>query len=534
MRVAAVAACALLATMAACEPCAGTASCHEAPGLRYSGQFIEHDGGAAVSGVRIAFARRHGARLESDTISAVSGAGGFFELQGETRTRGTVTGDLLVTPPPPFAPYRVPDVRLTVSPSGIRGDGQIFGRLVVDPYLIIIGELHDRRTNAVIPGAEVRMRRVAGARITPDSVLFVTGTDGRFFLQPTVHEFGDVVADFEIAVAGAPRLYVVRQRIRTQHVDEEGLRFVLLNAGRAMLYVGQTIRRGYGKPLPGTTVEVVQTAGIAVAPTQLVPVLDPDGRFALQPEPQADGEAVFDITVRPPAPFPTRVFRDVRLRAHDDDSVRFAGLFGYGPQMALRAQLEYRGSGEAVNDGAEIRVRRIAGLPFTEPSAGEVAFVDSVGHVRFSAPTATEGAVTVDLEIVLPPPASSEFIRGVTVPARDDSIETDLGRLRVGLWYPQIGRVVDATTESPIAGATIAYRRTGGARASPSVYSVTSAADGTFPLRLVPRDAGEVVGRLSLSAPGHRDTTYADVRLRATQDDTVRSAGVFRVRRAAP
>lgn len=429
----AVASLAVLAVMAACEPCAGTPACHVPPEMSYSGQVIQHSTGAPVGDVVIEFVRRSGPELISDTVRTTSRGDGYFTLRAPAYQDGTVIGTLAVRPPATYPAYTVPRVELRTS--RMRGDGGILGRIVVDPFLLMVGELHDRKTGALIIGATVTMRRASGARISPDTVQFITDQDGRFFLQPQVLEFGNgaLTADFELDVAGAPRKWLVRQTHKIQYQDG-GIRFVLLNAGRALLYVAQAVRRGTGQAVPGTTIEFARTGGIPVSPDTFTSTVNDAGGFLLQPEPLADGEVTFDLTVRPPAPYPTEVIRGLRIASHDDDSTRHMGFFGIGAQVYLRAHFVSRATGEPIRSGTLTAIRRVSGLDILVPLATDSALraVDSTGTVNYVGPTADSGNVTFDIEVRLPAPAAAEIIRGVQIRARYDSLPNDIGTFPVG------------------------------------------------------------------------------------------------------
>lgn len=531
-RAATAAACGMLALLGACDPCAGIPSCHGAPEVSFTGQTIEFRSGSPVAGVRLAFVRRSGAVLPGDTLRAVSASDGYFVLRTPAIGDGELAGDLTVTPPAPWPPYTVRDVRLFTSRA--RGDGGVLGRVVVNPYMLMVGELRERKGDGLIVGGRVTLKRVSGAKIEPDTVTFVTDADGRFFFQPEIIEFGDLVADFEIEAAGHPRTYLVRQTHQVQWQDG-GLRFVLLHAGRALFYSAQALRRATFQHLPGTTVEFVRTGGIGVEPSRFSPPLNQYGGFGISPEPLADGQVVFDLIVRPPAPYPVEVNRDLRISTHDDDFTRYLGVFGYGAMAHVGATLRYRATGEPVDSGEAAVVRRVNGTPIETPLAADSG-VRSIldGKLVYAGATTDTGRVTFDIELRLRPPARNEFIRGITVPSRLDTLPNDIGTFNVGLWYPQFLTVLDDSTGVPVAGAQVRFTRTSGAPLVAQIFVTQTGSDGTARISPIPRDTGTIVGTIAITqAAGFRDTTVTGVSLRATQDDTLRSIGTFRLRRTS-
>ena len=181
----------VVASLIACDPCAGTPSCKQPPEVSYGGQFINHVTGSAVGGVAVMFVRETGPTLANgDTMRAVARSDGFFQLRSSAFNGGVVEGKLIVTPPPPYQSYTVSGLRLPTSE--VRGNGTFGGRLVVDPYLMLVGEVHDRRTGAIIPDVAVSLRRVGGVSASPDSMSFVSDANGRFFAEPTVDQVGQL------------------------------------------------------------------------------------------------------------------------------------------------------------------------------------------------------------------------------------------------------------------------------------------------------------------------------------------------------
>jgi hypothetical protein len=196
-----------------------------APVAAATGRFIVHKTGAAMSGVSVSFVRDSGVELHGDTIRGTSDDEGFFTIEGESQSLGTVFGHMLVVPTAPHAPYTVSN--LEIKSSNIRGESSVLGRLVVDPYLILIGELHDRKTYALLPGAKVRMHRLAGGRLVKDDTTFVTDGGGRFaWIEPRVLEFGTIQARFRITLTDG-RVFTVYQDVPMQYRDAT-LTFALL------------------------------------------------------------------------------------------------------------------------------------------------------------------------------------------------------------------------------------------------------------------------------------------------------------------
>src|SRR6185436_6549332 len=141
-----------------------------------------------------------------------SDASGFFQLRLFATQDGAVKGDLRVTPPAPYPPYVVTGVSLNTSRT--RGDGGYLGRLVVNPFLILVGDVYDRRTRAPVSGATITLRRISGAHLSPDTITLVSDAGARVaWIEPTIVEFGVFKADVELSAPGYPRPFHIERDI---------------------------------------------------------------------------------------------------------------------------------------------------------------------------------------------------------------------------------------------------------------------------------------------------------------------------------
>jgi len=202
-----------------CDPCAGVPTCHDAPEISYTGQFIEHKSGDAVSNVRVEFVRTSGVEMASGAPTATSDDDGFFLLHGPVLQEGYATGNLLVTPPAPYAPYTIPDLTLKVN--RVRGDGGNLGRLVVNPYLFLVGRVENSQTHAPITNATVIMRRTGGGRAAADSVSFTTDFGGQFGWEPAILDPRPIVVRFDVTAPGYTGTYTFTRTLPLSWRDME-------------------------------------------------------------------------------------------------------------------------------------------------------------------------------------------------------------------------------------------------------------------------------------------------------------------------
>ena len=190
-----------------CTECAGTPSCSTQPVISYTGEFINHRTGRTVAGVRVEWVRTQGIEIDNDVIRATSDSRGFFRLEGGSVYVGEVLGNLRVTPPPPYAEYVIPGVKLSTSRR--RGDGGNLGRLVVDPFLILVGEVQDLTTGAHVSEGTITLRRIAGGRAETDVVQLPLESGRWYWIDPTILDFGNgtITAEFEVRIPGDSRVF---------------------------------------------------------------------------------------------------------------------------------------------------------------------------------------------------------------------------------------------------------------------------------------------------------------------------------------
>jgi hypothetical protein len=214
--------------LSACSECAGTPSCSTQPIVSMTGRFISHRTGAPIGNVSVEWIWRNGTRLDIDVIRAVSDADGYFTIKAGSGSTGLAGGDMTVTPPAPWLPYVIRNVVL--SASQVRGEGGVLGTLVVDPYLILIGELRDSQSGNAIPGARVIMNRVSGGRLADDRRSFTTDGDGRFaWIEPRIIIPEPITATFDIRLPDGRQVRLT-QVVPIQYTDQ-AYAFVLLLVG---------------------------------------------------------------------------------------------------------------------------------------------------------------------------------------------------------------------------------------------------------------------------------------------------------------
>jgi hypothetical protein len=521
----------VMATAAACDPCFGTSACEDEPAVSLSGRVIEHATGLAVPGTRVSLVwRTRSTSLDYDSVVTISAADGSFRVRAVVSAAGVVRGRLVVTPPAPRPPYTVEN--FVVPTTNVRGDGFYIGDLVVDPYFLFVGEVHDRFTGALVPYADVQFGRTGGVGVTPTSWGQTADGGGRVFRELQMSGLGTLHALATVTGAGYPRPFQIPVHLEPKYLDSPSREVKVLILGRGLPEFADVRRRGHDAFVPGVTLKFRRTGGIAVTPDSFTLAIPSSGVVAMNLRAQGDGVLLGEFTVTPPAPFKTEVFSNVAMPTKDGDSVRFLRM-GFGAQVAARAHFRYRANDQPVEGGVNATLVRRSGQAIHFD--GVLVTLDSTGTLSYTSATADTGSTVADLLVRLRAPFDFDTIPGVVLAGRYDSTYTDLGVVRVGRWLPWNGTVVDNTTGAPIAGAQVEFRRVSGIPIAPSPYSTTTNALGTFAIRAVPLRNGDVLGDLAISFGGtFRDTIIPGVLLATSTDDTVRTLPVLRALRISP
>lgn len=510
--------------LSACDPCFGVAGCRADARVSYSGRTIDRTTGQPVSGVVVEFARTGGVPLAADLVTARSDGEGWFRLAADADSAGEVVGDLTVRG---RTQYTVRGVRLRTTVT--EGDGGDFGRIVVDPYVAYVGEVWERRTRSVVPGASVVFRRTGGVRVTPEVATLATDKSGRFLFAPTVTEIGTVTGEFVISAPSLPKAYRVPVTITTEFKDRDADPVAVLRLGAALQYVGEVWRRGDYARTRGMRAEFRRTGGIPLVADTYESVTQEYGLFPILLEPLAEGEVIGDLTIHPPAPEPPLVVRGLRLRTHEDDALHLAGQWSYGLQVFGAVEFFYRATGQKVDSGAKVLVRGSAGVRVQPDTVTET--VNQFGAMKVQFAALDSGQATFDFVLRLPAPYGVDTVRGLSRgTTRRDDVQQYLGRFGVGMWLPYIGIVRRAGSGEPVVGARIEFRRTGGVAITPAVYTSTSNDFGGFPLTAAPAGDGEVIGDLTIRPPAPlRELTVTGLRLQTSRSDALKVAGTWDV-----
>jgi hypothetical protein len=314
-----------------CDPCAGVVGCTVPESVVVEGRMVETLSGRPVGGVEIRILSQGGTLL----ATATSSHEGYW--RSELDSSEPLTVDFMVTPPD-APPYRVAGVELRAFDR--RGESNVMQSWVDRPNLPILGEAFIRGTPdervahqpvevTILAGPQLVGPGISGSRfstITNDFghvVIF-----GREVYASTVDP---LVVDLQFYI---PDLGTYEHRnvmIRPSHVFRDPWRVMRFGVGPSLDYVIEFRAEPGGAPVAGVEVEFRQTGGIHLATETYLTVSNEHGHASLGGlRALANGVAVGDVHVRPPAPALSYVVRGVQLETFDSDAGRLLGIWRVG------------------------------------------------------------------------------------------------------------------------------------------------------------------------------------------------------------
>ncbi|MDF1505314.1 hypothetical protein [Roseisolibacter sp. H3M3-2] len=497
------------------------------PYVDYVAELIYRRSGGPLAYSTVTFTRTGGARLaRGDRAVTQAGVDGWFYLEAPVVGADTVVGDLSVKYYEFARPLEIRGVRLPVRYTDRLPELDRSFR--IGNALDYTVEIRSRATRQPVVGATVEFRRSGGLALQQPTYVGRTDLNGQLVLAltPLSEAPGEVVGDITVRPAGPEAPFVIRG-VRIRSYDGDELPFLgVLGIGYQVLAAGELVFRGDRTPLSDVEVEFERTGGLATREPRVATRSLADGRFGFALETDSVGQVVGDLLVRVPGDAqPTRI-PGVRLRAADDDSVRFMGRFGLGAQLLYVGQLQQRATG-APAAGWRVTFRRTGGIALVRDTVSAVT-VDW-GGFELAPPTRAVGEVEGELTAVGPDGGAPVRLGPVRLrTAADDSVRF-AGRWNVGPSLLYVGELLtDAGT--PVVGARIEFRRTGGIATAEAVVGERSNAAGRFRLAPTPLASGAVVGDLHVFPPAPlRDTVIANVRLETFDGDEVRLRDVWRL-----
>jgi hypothetical protein len=356
-------------------------------------------------GVSVTFRRTGGVPVATDSLRSVSTADGLVSLRLEPLAAGLVVGDLEIRPPAPFVPEVVRNLRLTTVDDDVLRSA---GAVAAGPWLPYAVRLYRRGTDSAMAGVRGVFRRRSGVATAADTLASVSTPEGLLSLQLAPLATGEVVGDLEL-VPPAPLAPLTVRNLRLEAVLSDSLRQVAnVGLGAQLRYAVRLFERGSLRPLPAeVAVEFLPDSG--PLPSLARGRTGADGVAGITGPATAAGDVVGDLLVRWNAPrAPER--RRLRVRAFEDDSVRFAGSYGVGPSLLYLGLVRDAGT-NAVVTGGVAEFRRTGGIAVREAVFTWAITTDGLFRI---APTPLEdGEVEGTLTLRLPAPYADTTFAGV-------------------------------------------------------------------------------------------------------------------------
>jgi len=294
------------------------------PSLGYVVQAIHRGLDRGVPGVLFTWNRVSGISTTPASLSAVSNEIGLFSLQTEPSGEGTVTGNIVMTPPAPWAPQTFNNVQLqTFDSDSLR----LLATYRFGEEAHYVGQLFNRATGALQTGVAVDFIPTGGVAARPRTD--TSNSVGRFLVAPYTDKSGVIVGNLILHYL-PPRTPEIVTGLHLQTYADDTLRYLQVwGVGPSLLYGGMLLRADTGEPIVGAQMTFRRTGGIAVAPDPFTSTSIAGGIFALYPAPSTDGAVQGNLTVHAP-PLRDTTFA-ITLPTFLADSMRLFAVFRIAP-----------------------------------------------------------------------------------------------------------------------------------------------------------------------------------------------------------
>ena len=477
--------------------------------------------GQPFGGANVSFAPTGGAAADVVVAQSVSNGAGVFELQLRGRsTLGSVVGTLTVTRGDiarvsHFVGFTVPlDYRYGLpKPRGV---------VNVDGQRAYGGEVINRSTGAKAPGALLEFTRTGGVPITPATARATADARGFFVLMLDATIEGDVIGDLTVrsATGSGPTTY---RGVQFATYDSTSIRYSGLWAfGQRWAWSVKFWRHDLLAPTPDMPVEFRRTGGLSITPDRIAARTDRDGRFELIASVTDTGTVIGDFTLTPPEG-PTRVIRNVRYRAFDDDGVHDGGIIGFGP--SLRYVLDVK-TNDRLSPAADVAMefRRTGGVAISPERITGRSSADGRFELR---PAVTDSGALIGDLTVFPAVGSPRTIPNI----RLQTFES--GELRLGGVFgygPALRFALELWTYDrlqPAPNVAVEFRRTGGVAIFPERISASTGADGRFEISPSVADSGLLLGEIAVFPSVGPPRVIPNVRLQTVENGDLRFGGIY-------
>jgi hypothetical protein len=385
----------------------------------------------------------------------------------------------------------------------------------VAPQLAYTGTIVDAATGRPAPGVRVELA-VAGA----EAVHTVTDADGVWALSTPAPDSGGAPA-LTVTAPGAARGYTVRD-LPARVVTTRGDAIVLgqWTSTPYVVYQGSIAFRG--TPVAGASVTFILRSNVPVTLLRTSSVTNGSGTFEVRLTGEELGTVVGDLQITGGGLPRDYLLSGVRIPLEYRYALALPrGTLNLGTAMRYAGQVYDRGRRAGIA-GASVTFQRTGGIAATPGTVTTTTGPD--GYFTLEMEPAGTGVVVGTLTIAAGgKPALSRQVQLATY----DSTETRfLGVFGLGQSWNWAVELWRRDSLIPARGVQASFTRTGGVAITPSTVTGTTGADGRVTLNATVSDSGEVVGDLTVTAPGTRPYTITGLRFATHADDELHFGGV--------
>lgn len=295
------------------------------------------------------------------------------------------------------------------------------------------GEVGLKFTGEPGRGIPVVFIRSGGVQTRQDTIRTQTDSLGRFSIETVAVGGGQVTGELVVTPPGAgPNgplspvrvpigLAPSRANSDVRYLGRIAVPHLYFGNFGELFYRGGPLYATEGVFARNVEVELRRTGGVPIAPDPYVVRSNGAAQFPLEPQPLEHGELVFDLVLRPPAPYRPVTLSGLRMatRFTEQAAPNLAVRAGLGPHLPYVGALFF-GDSQQPAVGTEVEFRRTGGIRLAQESYRTVVnpfATFSLGPVPLEA-----GTVTADLIFRPPAPYATVTIRNVTLQTTEENI----------------------------------------------------------------------------------------------------------------
>jgi hypothetical protein len=393
-----------------------------------------------------------------------------------------------------------------------------------EAHVGVTGRLLEETTGDPAVGVAIDLVRTGGVALERDSVRTHTDAHGVFELDVTARGAGAVEGYVAVRPRGSAGYRVMNLDLQTSARRGEARALVPWSTVPALRdYAVISLRGAPSMIAASVPIEFRRTGGAAVdglVNDVFSATTDSSGSvplFGFLVSPLDVGDVIGDLTVFFPLPIGPKVRRDVRVPASAVFRKQLQLMFlGVGPSLEYHIETGRRGSYGEYVQGVRVEFERTGGIA-VEP-ANWVSFTDPGGRVAFPVRAMESGTLTGNVRIIPPAPWVAFERQGLSFPTFDADGARLILIVEVG---PGIGGFVRVHANgTPLKGAEVEFRHTGGIVTRPFILKAVSNDTGFAYITAATETPGEVVGDVFVRPPApHASFVVRGIRVQAFDGD---------------